>query len=535
MDNDDKIKRKNADITVFLEQHIEERIGPPDLYDLQEEFKKNKKNKELLYKLAMALFFIIIFFITYGITKFIEKSNSKIDINISDFTDVDLKEILNTAKKYENELIMAKKGAEDIISEKQIKINEKNAELLKNIESLKLQNLAPAEFDRRVAIMRRDNNNKIFILESEYQKLLLEKEKEISGIEEKIKLYDQKQIETAKKNEEVLNNQQRLFDIERRKVAKYYDGILLEKEKNYKNLKDYYVSLINIINKNKEKDINSLILKYNPIYTDEEFLRLSGINEIDSTTTLNYSIISNNDVTSDLTSDVSSDRLVFVFPYLIDYKDQFAQENVLTESEYNSTREYITGFKSLMRRLNDGPYINSIPKTFYSLYNYYMNIVNRYETFINRYYVLVEEKNRTIQNLNQSIQDLNRIVSKLKYDILQLEEKIVQKEEELAQKDKQLEDSESILYMYQNSLTPLLEDKYSGIIVNIRDNKDLILYIKNKEAFSNGKIADVVSLKNEKIGKIKIVVDESGDIRGEEYFLNKKKQFNLLDRILLIN
>jgi len=164
-----------------------------------------------------------------------------------------------------------------------------------------------------------------------------------------------------------------------------------------------------------------------------------------------------------------------------------------------------------------------------------MNIVNRYETFINRYYVVVEEKNRTIQNLNQSIQDLNRIVSKLKYDILQLEEKIVQKEEELAQKDKQLEDSESILYMYQNSLTPLLEDKYSGIIVNIRDNKDLILYIKNKEAFSNGKIADVVSLKNEKIGKIKIVVDESGDIRGEEYFLNKKKQFNLLDRILLIN
>ncbi|HOS32595.1 MAG TPA: hypothetical protein PLO95_05270, partial [Spirochaetota bacterium] len=102
MDNDDKIKRKNADITVFLEQHLEERVGPPDLYDLQEEFKKNKKNKEIFYKLAMVLFFVITFFITYGITKFIEKNNSKININISDFTDVNLKEILNTARKYEN-------------------------------------------------------------------------------------------------------------------------------------------------------------------------------------------------------------------------------------------------------------------------------------------------------------------------------------------------------------------------------------------------------------------------------------------------
>jgi len=535
MDNDDKVKRSNTDITVFLEQHLEDRVGPPDLYDLQEEFKKNKKNKEILYKLAMALFFVVIFFTTYGITKFIENSNSKIDINISDFTDVDLKEILNTAKKYENELIMAKKGAEDIKNEKQIKINEKNAELLKNIESLKLQNLAPAEFDRRVAIMRRDNNNKIYILDSEYRKLLLEKEKEISDIEERIKLYDQKQIETAKKNEEVLNNQQRLFDIERRKVSKYYDGILLEKDKNYKNLKDYYVSLISIINKNKEKDINALVLKYNPVYTDEEFLRLSSINEIDSTTTLNYSIFSKNDVTSDLTGDVSSDKLVFVFPYLIDYKDQFAQENILTETEYNSIREYILGFKSLMRRLNDEPYINSIPKTFYSLYNYYINIINRYETFINRYYSLVEEKNSAIRDLNQSIQDLNKIVSKLKYDILQLEAKVAQKEDELAQKDERLKKSESLLYMYQNSLTPLLEDKYSGVIVSITDNNDLVLFMKNKDVFLNGKIADVVSLKNEKIGKIKIVVDESGDVIGKEYFLNKKKQFNLLDRILLIN
>jgi len=115
MGNEDKINHiVTKSKSEFLPRELPFDEGPPMVYSLAEEFARTKKNRNPLFHLFIVGFLALIIGATYFITYEIQKSLRKSDTIIADFEDLHLKDILDSAKRYEKDLDRYNKELDDL-------------------------------------------------------------------------------------------------------------------------------------------------------------------------------------------------------------------------------------------------------------------------------------------------------------------------------------------------------------------------------------------------------------------------------------
>ena len=108
MDNDNKINISKPEVKLFLG----DKIVPSDLsaastYNLEKEFEKAKNNRS--YKVSLIIVGMGIFVVLFSIffSRYVKIQNEKMKVSVESFDDLNLRRLLDSVSRIENELSLA--------------------------------------------------------------------------------------------------------------------------------------------------------------------------------------------------------------------------------------------------------------------------------------------------------------------------------------------------------------------------------------------------------------------------------------------
>ena len=121
--------------SVFLPGDFSDPDGKPDLYSLEEEFRKTKRNRNLKFLGLVVLFLFVIISVALTITFFVQERGKNQKVDISSFQDLKLKEMIDSSQKQEGELEIARKelATLEIEYSRELERLKRDFEELKNI------------------------------------------------------------------------------------------------------------------------------------------------------------------------------------------------------------------------------------------------------------------------------------------------------------------------------------------------------------------------------------------------------------------
>jgi hypothetical protein len=216
MGNEDKIKDLNkTSKSQFLPAELGFDETVPVIYSLDDEFAKTKKNRNFfLYALVLGFMSFLIFG-TYILTTKAQREQKDSDIRITEFEDLKLRELLDTAKNQEKKI-------------------ERAQEEYRQLQETMDKQLAATKSTRYKSRIRQ-----------KYGKLLADKKTEITKLEDERKNYDLRLKDTVRKAEEMVNNYQKLVRLKMDAQRNYYQKLVWQ-----------------------------TVMKYNPVFENRELERI---------------------------------------------------------------------------------------------------------------------------------------------------------------------------------------------------------------------------------------------------------------------
>ena len=151
------------------------------------------------------LAFVVVFVgISAAVTLVIQRSSQRVDIDISDFQDINLTEILNVQKRNESALEAALRQLADLERARANQIQIIEDDIDGRVELVSNGNLSVGERTRRINDLRSEESALIAGVGREFDPQIEEKRAEIDAIQERIDEYDSRLIEEARRTEATL-------------------------------------------------------------------------------------------------------------------------------------------------------------------------------------------------------------------------------------------------------------------------------------------------------------------------------------------
>lgn len=265
--------------TLFIKDELKHNL-PPNLYDLDQEFANTKTNKNRRISISLIIFTLTFLALAYFVTQYIEFKNSQIPISIDAFEDVNLREIFDKAKQHEKAMQDARRDLNDVLTSKEAKIIELTRNSEQAINLIETEN--PRDKIAKIKSIEAELNTNIQIEKGFWQTEENRIQTEISEIQDKIDSYDTRILEKAKEQENLINNQQKRFDMEMKESVTYFENKIEEIKADHSeqihNLTRSNIEMVATIKKNNRLLIQNLENKYNPpIEENFEFIETVNI------------------------------------------------------------------------------------------------------------------------------------------------------------------------------------------------------------------------------------------------------------------
>ena len=381
MANDSKVSKDVArSKEIFLREPPGFYTGPPTLYSVEQEFKKTRANRSPVVPLVVLAFVVVFAAVAIAVTTFIDRAGRNVPIGIAEFQDINLTDILDGQKRNETALKAAQRELLDLSGRQQEQTRhiEDNAD--QQVELTANQAIAAADRDRRIRTVRAEEQTGLARVRAEYGPLIAAKQKEIAEIQAQIDAYDSRMIEQAKKSDELVNNQRKLFEAQRDQLTAYFEEQSAEQERQRaqerKEMTAQKDSLVALLKKNHADEIARLIVKYNPVYADQRVLAALG-RPVPATT-----------------GDIAQ---------LPPFRPVLATEGVWSSERLQATRGYLDDLKVVLKRVQDTPYLNSVPGALKKIEELQRSVVADYETLWVSLASAVEKKNGQIAERDATI------------------------------------------------------------------------------------------------------------------------------------
>jgi hypothetical protein len=348
MDNDREIKPDAADDApgthlveqtkaYFLKAAIDDFRTAQERYNLNDEFAKTRKNRSFVVLAAISATVVAFGLFAFLFNNYVDAKSNQVGISTQEFDDINLRDILDKATVIENDLALQKA---------QLKILDDD--LAKNIEKAK------GDSNDQLALFRSTNPKAADLqakseelaknLETRIQAITLSAAKakkptldRIDELGKQLAAFDPRKLEVAKKQEVVLNNERRVYNIERDRMQALLGdqikqlgvdyGAQLKKRDAF--IRDLETSAHATLVREQER----LKLLYNPILTDDQSLRLLG-QPVDNQ---------------------RFDRYAMRLPVT------YEKAGVIPPARIAQANQSLADYDALIKTLNQVPYTNSIP------------------------------------------------------------------------------------------------------------------------------------------------------------------------------
>lgn len=471
---------------LFLRQIIDEFQERQAQYSLEEEFAKTKQNRTLLVPLSVLGIVLLFVGVMVGVTWYIQQSSQDIRISIEEFEDVNLREILDGAARIQNQLDNARRRLQSTISERDSAIESVREEAQRRINILNNEELSQAQRGARIRSIESEAEAEIGTIREEYAAEIERIEGRIAGLEDEMAQYDSRQLELAREQEEILNNQQRVFELQMEELRQEYEERIQNLTSNYENriaeLEQYQADFERTIRRRHANEIarireehnrqtRELILRFNPQIREArlvnalrrefppEILGKSGIEP---------------------------------------YRAILGEEGAMSRREYANLAQNIDDFALIANRLREVPYVNSVPLALEQLELRNLEIIEQYENIW--------------RALAQSVIRRDAIIEAREGTISSLEEEI-----------------DEFLFAL-DSLT--MQNRENGYILDPRRPSEIVVYIERIRDVSDGTRGYVFREDDEYIATIEFAVDEA-DVTATVIELAEGKELRPFDKVLI--
>lgn len=374
MDYDDKIRTElQKSRSIFLQDDDFLHGDKPQVYSLEDEFGKTRRNKNPLYYLAVGGFIIGLIAVTVLVTRLVDRSSENIEVNITEFEDVQLKEILNEAKTAEFQLNIANRDLRSLQSDRDMKVNELRDQFAKEKSLVLVQEISSLEKTNQIKALDAQLTKKIREVMDSYNARISSKQEQIVKLREQMTNYDPVLVQNARRQEGVIDNSQQLVDMELNRQKTYYESRIREIRENYERQ-------LRTQQEYNRKLVDAVTLKYNPRFTE------SNLNNILNRSVSSYSIDS----------------------ALRPFRPEIAAEEAFSRTLFDSIRAVHSDYYSLFNRVSLVPYTNSIAPSLRQLgYLYYLTVTG-YEQAWNSIADAVTRKNSRLARYDYALSQLSR-------------------------------------------------------------------------------------------------------------------------------
>jgi hypothetical protein len=378
MDNDKQVRDIVQQTTRdrFLDQPLQadEREAA---FDLEREFAKSAKNRSLLIPLSVAAFLVVLGVVAWIASSWTDQDSKKKTASVGQFEDLKLKEIFDDARKNKKDLddLQAQMNQLKVASAAKIATIQQVATSKADIASVNDPSGAQAK-----AILA-DMNKQVSAERGALAAALRPLQDKASEVQKKIDSYDDRISQMNKKNQQVLDSQQKLFDLQKQQLVDDYEARLKNQSDSsaaeVARLKQERNDFVAALKAKQAEEIKQLILKYNPIITDQ-----AVADELTATGTKPA-------VYADL-----------VLP------DRIASHSLISDTQQKTLADEVTKTKMLLAALKAVPYENSVPPLLNALDNAIADSLSGYGAYLDPLAAHMTDLDGQISQRDSTIADL---------------------------------------------------------------------------------------------------------------------------------
>ncbi|TVR71569.1 MAG: hypothetical protein EA427_04375 [Spirochaetaceae bacterium] len=497
MDNDRKVNpsepgsERSTDIVerskmVFLREIVNEFKRRQQQYDLETEFAKTKRNRSVVIPLAVVGLILIFGVVVAGVTRYIQSSSLAITVDIDDFADVNLRDILDEAQRLQNQLEVAQRELRDLQEQRDVQIRQFERARDREIGLLAESPLGSAARTAREQELRNEAEQQIAAVRVETEPAIQELQERIADLQDRIAQYDSRQLEQAREQEEILNNQQRLFELEMAEVRDRY-------ERQIERLTSDYEREISELEQFQAEFERTIRMRHS-----EELARLRArhADEI-AALTLSFNPRMDGEALQPLL-DAAPPAGITAFTGPGPFRPVLQEEGAASPGDYRAVQRQYEDFLLLLDRMRAIPFQNSVPPLLEQLDFRARDLVRQYD--------------RIWRALGDSVQERDGII---------------------ARRDETIENQQLAIDRYNFSLNELSRFQGdTGYVIDPRDPEAVVVYVNPILTVVPGMVGYVFRRDDEFVGTIRFTGGAGGfTARVEETV--EELEIRAFDKVLI--
>lgn len=271
MDNDHEITpvRENK-VQLFLKDNLlsikqETQQG----YNLDEEFAKTRKNRDHFVVAIVIAVVILVGLLSWFITSKISESSRNVKVDIAVFEDINLKNVLDLAKKAQDTLDAATQDRVDAESGQRSDAASLQVQKKSELDILATRKMSDGDRAAQTQKITASYAAKEKKLAASYKAKLADIDARIAAAQKQVQSFDKKRVDEARAQKKMLDNQQDLFELEKKKMKDSY-------EKEIADLRERNAVIENENTKLKTDQVKQLIEEYqgkiatlDPVFNDD--------------------------------------------------------------------------------------------------------------------------------------------------------------------------------------------------------------------------------------------------------------------------
>ena len=443
MDNDNKVNNIHKEVMLFLGDELTRlhQSKSNQIYDLQKEYAKTKKNKSPFVILILVACFIVVIGVAFVMHKVISSHNEEITVSLQEFDDLNLKSLLDTVSSAQTNYDNAVKAKAQLEADMESKLKEAADNRDNDIFVLNSMNIKrKSTYNERLAVINKEYDLAVQAVHKDYDDKISQADKEVQAYKEQLAEFDAAKVESARQQEKALDSERQLRELETKRLTDQYDKRIAELETTIHQIQikksDDIRAAVEQVSKKYQAEIDALDPTLRDSFATDiiDDAKETSAEDFDATAFLNEKSVNDEKVLS-FAEDYQ--QLYDNFKYLDDVVASIPQKN--------SIPNYVSAARIL---------VNDMGKTFIS------TTVDYYEE---------------TEALNNEIEDLNDQVAGLEADL------VTQKEEADATLESSLGEQKSY---YEATLTNLLTiAKTSAIILTATDYENIYVYVSPKARY----------------------------------------------------
>ena len=240
MGNDNKMTEEqkstqiHQEVMLFLGKELERihKTSSEQTYNIEKEYAETKKHRSPFTMLMLAGCFVVVFLIAFIMVKTISAHNEEITVSVTEFDDLNLKNLLNTVGAAQTNYDNAVKKRATIEGDMTVKLTaaeEAHTNDLFVIDSM--TRLTRKKRQELVAEADQKYKKALAAVHEEYDGQLAQADKEVEEYKKQLADFDTAKVEAAKEKEKALDSERRVKELEQKKIKDQYESRIAELNK----------------------------------------------------------------------------------------------------------------------------------------------------------------------------------------------------------------------------------------------------------------------------------------------------------------